>query len=256
MAPPRRLAVVSGGAAGIGRATALRLSREPDRAVLAIDVDADGLRATAEAARASGGHLTTAVADLSSSAACAEAMAGVEHADGLDLLVNIAGITTAPDSVELVTDEQLGRVWDVNVGSIFRLCRLALPLMRAAGGGAVINVASVHAYASMQDNAVYAATKGAIVALTRQMALDLAGDRVRVVAVAPGAVDTPMSHRELARRGLSPAEAGFEVGDRGIGRVADPGEIAEVIAWLGSPAASSINGTTVIADAGLLARLV
>jgi NAD(P)-dependent dehydrogenase (short-subunit alcohol dehydrogenase family) len=245
-----RTAVVTGAASGIGRATALRLARE--RVVVAADVDAEGLQ---ETAAASGGRCVPVVVDVASSDACAAAVATATAAGALDLVVNVAGVTTAPDAVETVTDEQIRHVWDVNVGAIFRVCRAAIPALRAGGGGVIVNVASVHAYASMRDNAVYAATKGAIVALTQQMALDVAADGIRVVAVAPGAVDTPMSRRELARRGLSANEAGFVTDDRAIARVARAEEVAEVIAWLGSPSASVVNATTVVADAGLLARL-
>jgi NAD(P)-dependent dehydrogenase (short-subunit alcohol dehydrogenase family) len=144
-------------------------------------------------------------------------------------------------------------VWEINVGSIFRMARFAVPAMP---GGVIVNLASVHAYASMRDNAVYAATKGAIVSLTTQMALDLAEHEIRVVALAPGSIDTPMTRYEFSRRGLTAQEAGFGTGPGNIGRVASADEVAEVIAWLASPAASLINATTITTDAGLMARLV
>lgn len=248
-------AIVSGAGSGIGRATVLRLAVEPQQFVIAADVDAEGLEVTASAVRDAGGRCLTRVADVTSTDACAQAVvAALEHGP-LGVVVNVAGVMTGPDSVEHVSDAQISHVWDVNVGSVFRVCREAIPAMRAGGGGVIVNVASVHAFASMQDNAVYAASKGAIVALTRQMALDVATDNIRVVAVAPGSVDTPMVQRELARRGVTSEEAGFPTDDRSIGRVAKASEVAEVIAWLASPGASLVNATTVVADAGLLARL-
>jgi len=108
----------------------------------------------------------------------------------------------------------------------------------------------------MPQTAAYAASKGAVVALTRQMALDVASDGIRVVAVAPGSVDTPLTRKELARRDVSLEDAGFSTDPRAIGRVASPAEVAEVVAWLLSPGAALLTGSTVVADAGLLARLV
>ncbi|HEU4702836.1 MAG TPA: SDR family oxidoreductase [Conexibacter sp.] len=249
------MALVTGAASGIGRATALRLATVTGRTVVAVDLDGAGLEQTAEAVREAGGRCVAEVADVTSSDACEQAVAAALAHGPLEVLVNAAGVMTAPDSAEHVTDAQVRKVLDVNVGAVFRLSRGAIPAMRARGGGAIVNVASVHAYASVQDNAVYAASKGALVALTRQMALDAAADGIRVVAVAPGAVDTPMARHELARRGSSFEDAGFPAGDCAIGRVAQPEEVAEVIAWLASSGAAIVNGTTVVADAGLLARL-
>jgi NAD(P)-dependent dehydrogenase (short-subunit alcohol dehydrogenase family) len=254
-ATPTTTALVTGAGSGIGRATALRLASEPERTILAVDRDHEGLEETVAAAHAAGGRCVAAVADLTSSEDCARAIALARELGRLDTLVNAAGTMTTSDSAEHVTDEQVREVLDINVGAVFRLCRGAIPAMRAGGGGAIVNVASVHAYASMMGNAVYASSKGALVALTRQLALDVAADGIRVVGVAPGAVDTPMSRRELSRRGVTAAEAGFPTGAREIGRIAMPEEVAETIVWLASPAAKLVNATTVVADAGLLARL-
>jgi NAD(P)-dependent dehydrogenase (short-subunit alcohol dehydrogenase family) len=160
------------------------------------------------------------------------------------------------DSVETLADAALERLLTVNVMAVFRLGRHAIPELRRNGGGVIVNTTSVHAFATMDRCAAYAASKGAIVALTRQMAIDLAPDGIRVVAVAPGSVDTPLTRAELARRGQTVQEAGFAADARSLGRVCRPQEIAEVVAWLASGAAGAVNGSTVIADAGLLASLV
>jgi NAD(P)-dependent dehydrogenase (short-subunit alcohol dehydrogenase family) len=253
-----RVVIVTGAASGIGRATAVRLAAAGDVVLLA-DRDGDGLARVAEEIAAAGGRAQSAVFDVASSEDCAAAVAAAARLGSLGALVNVAGMTAAPDGVETISDAQLELILQVNVGAIFRLGRHAIPLMRAAGGGVIVNTSSVHAFATMTENAAYAASKGAITALTRQLALDLAPDRIRAVAVAPGSVDTPMTRHELARRGLSAEEAGFASADAGstaIGRVAAPEEIAAVIAWLASADAAVVNGTTVVADAGLLARLV
>jgi NAD(P)-dependent dehydrogenase (short-subunit alcohol dehydrogenase family) len=252
-----RVSIVTGAASGIGRAAAQALAAAGD-VVLVADLDGPGAeRAAAEIAAA--GHAASACAlDVASAADCERAVRAAAALGELRALVNVAGIAAAPDSVERISDADLDRLLAVNVGAVFRLGRHAIPLMRAAGGGVIVNTASVHAQATMADNAAYAASKGALVALTRQMALDLAPDGIRAVCVAPGSVDTPLTRRELARRGLSAADAGFDASGAptAIGRVAAPEEIAAVIAWLASDAAAVVNGTTVFADAGLLARLV
>lgn len=255
MAP--RVSIVTGAASGIGRATALALAAGGD-VVLAVDRDGDGAARTAAEVVAAGGAAEGFAADVGASADCRSAVLAASALGDVGALVHVAGVMLAPDSVEHVADDELDRLLAVNVGAIFRLGRHAIPLMRARGGGVVVTTSSVHAFATMTDCAAYAASKGAIVALTRQMALDLAADGIRSVGVAPGSVDTALTRRELERRGLTAEEAGFDAtgGGTAIGRVAAPEEVAAVIAWLASDAASLVNGTTLTADAGLLARLV
>ncbi|MDW5593582.1 SDR family oxidoreductase [Conexibacter stalactiti] len=253
----QRVSIVTGAASGIGRATALALAAQGD-AVLVADLDGAGAERTAAEITAAGGVAVGRAVNVASAEDCEAAVGAAASLGELRALVNVAGIAADPDTVESISDADLERLWSVNVGAVFRLGRHAIPLLRAAGGGAIVTTSSVHAYATMTGNAAYAASKGALVALTRQLALDLAPDGIRSVCVAPGSVDTPLTRRELARRGLSAADAGFD--DSGsttaIGRVARPEEIAAVIAWVAGDAASVVNGTTVVADAGLLARLV
>lgn len=251
-----RSALVTGAASGIGRATAARLAAD-GWAVLVADRDGPGAERTAAEIAGAGGRAAAAEADVADPAACRRAVAAADALAPLGVLVNVAGVMVAADTVEALGDADLDRVLAVNVAAIFRLGRHAIPALRRAGGGAIVNVASVHAFATMDRCAAYAASKGAIVALTRQMAIDLAPDGIRAVAVAPGSVDTPLTRAELARRGAAaPDDAGFSEDPRALGRVAGPGEVAEVVAWLASPAAALVNGSTVVADAGLLARLV
>jgi NAD(P)-dependent dehydrogenase (short-subunit alcohol dehydrogenase family) len=247
--------IVSGGGSGIGRAAALRLA-DDGFAVLVVDAEPEAAAATADAIGAAGGTSAAVAADVAASSDCERAVAAAGALGPLHALVNVAGVMVADDTVEALSDADLDRVLAVNVGGIFRLGRHAIPDLRNAGGGVIVNTASVHAYASMDRCAAYAASKGAIVALTRQMAIDLAVDGIRVVAVAPGSVDTPLTRRELERRGVTAADAGFGTSHTELGRVLQSDEIAAVISWLVSDAARAINGETVVADAGLLARLV
>lgn len=232
-----------------------RLAAEQLTVVLA-DVDGIGLAAVGSAIEHRGGRAVVACADLASPAQCESVVTTAARAGRLQALVNVAGIMGDHDSVEQLPDEALERILAVNVMAIFRLGRHAIPQLRRNGGGTIVNLTSVHAFATMDHCAAYAASKGAIAALTRQMAIDLAGDGIRVVAVAPGSVDTPLTRRELRRRGQTAEQAGFGAGTRALGRVCQPGEIADVVAWLISGAAGAINGATVVADAGLLTSLV
>ena len=245
------LAIVTGAASGIGLAVAERLAG--DRRVALVDVDRPGVE---RAAAAIGAAARGFAGDVSSSEDCAQVVAAAGGFGEIGALVNVAGVMAGADTAEDLDDDALDRILDVNVKAIFRLGRHVIPRLRRRGGGVIVNVASVHAFATMPQTAAYAASKGAVVALTRQMALDFAGDGIRVVAVAPGSVDTPLTRQELARRGVSLEDAGFSTDPRAIGRVASAAEVAEVVAWLLSPGAALLTGSTVVADAGLLARLV
>jgi len=161
----------------------------------------------------------------------------------------------ADDTVEQMRVDGWDRTFAVNVRPIFLLARHGLPLMRP-DGGVIVNVSSVHAFATQPGCMTYAATKGAIVALTQQLALELAPDGVRVVAVAPGSVDTPMSALAVQRSGAaSLTELGFSDSPRAAGRIGSAAEVAEVIVWLSTAAAAFVNGTTLRVDGALLSAI-
>jgi NAD(P)-dependent dehydrogenase (short-subunit alcohol dehydrogenase family) len=222
--------------------------------VIGVDIDASGLEQTA-AARG-GGTIVACAADVGTEQGARSAVAAAAELGGPDLLVNAAGIIVADDRVDRLSLDDWERVQRVNVTSIFLMSRFAIPEMRRRGGGVIVNLASVHAFATMPGNAAYAASKGAIVALTRAMALDHAADGVRVVAVGPGCVDTPMSRRSAMLAGVSSLEElGFSMDPNAAGRVARPEELAEAIFWLGSDRASFVNGVTLVADGALTAAL-
>jgi NAD(P)-dependent dehydrogenase (short-subunit alcohol dehydrogenase family) len=157
------------------------------------------------------------------------------------------------------TPEEWDRVMAVNVRSVYLGVRQLYPLMREQGG-AIVNVSSVHAIATSANIAAYAASKGAMLALTRALAIELAPDQIRVNAVLPGAVDTPMLHSGLSRghlRGDNVAELVEELGSKHvIGRVGQPGEIAEAIYFLADGGRSSfMTGQSLIVDGGATTRL-
>jgi len=251
-----KIAIVTGAGSGIGKATAQLLGQK-GASVLCADVNAAALKETVMAMTASGATASASPTDVSVAAKCeAATRAAVELGGGVDVLVNVAGIMNENDTVESTPEEAWDRILAVNLKSVFLMSKYAIPEMRRRGGGVIVNTASVHAFANMPESASYAASKGGIIALTRQMANDLACDLIRVVAVAPGSVDTPLSHTSTQRLGKTLEELGFSFDPRVLGRVAQPDEIAQAIVWLASDAASFVNGTTLVADGGLLAKLV
>jgi NAD(P)-dependent dehydrogenase (short-subunit alcohol dehydrogenase family) len=246
-----QVAIVTGAAGGIGRAAAARLAAE-GAAVVVADIDAVG----AQQAAASLGEQALGVACDVAVATDVERLvaATIERFGRLDALVNNAAVGAFGATVESTDETTWDRIVGVNLKSVYLVSRAAIPHLRAAGGGTIVNVASVHAHLTSPGVAPYAAAKGGVLALTRTMALDLAEDGIRVVAVSPGAVETPMLHSHADRAGLTLEQMGFAHDGRSIGRIAAPEEIAAVIAFLCSRDASFVTGSTVNADGGLTAR--
>ncbi len=195
---------------------------------------------------------TVLTCDVSSAAQVDQAVAAAAALGPLTTLVNCAAILTCHD-VATTDEAEWDRVFAVNVKGTYLTCRAAVPRLRAAGGGCIVNLSSVHALATVPDLAAYAASKGAVLALSRQMAIDYAADGIRVVPLIVGSVDTEMSRQHAAAQGLPAGHA--EPGNRALGRMAAPAEVAEVIAFLVSAQAGFITGSPVVADGGMLTHL-
>jgi 2-keto-3-deoxy-L-fuconate dehydrogenase len=236
-------ALVTGGASGIGAATAAALAAE-GAAVTVLDVAASPPAGLPPGA----GYVAADVTDDAAVRAAVAAAAG--RMGGLDILVNNAGIG-AQGTVEDATDEQWHRVLDVNVVGTARVSRAAWPYLRASAHAAVINTASVAATAGLPQRAVYAASKGAVAALTRAMAADGLADGVRVNAVSPGTADTPWVTRLLDAAPDPAAERAALEARQPHGRLVTAAEVAHAVVYLASPAAGSTTGAELAVDGGM-----
>jgi NAD(P)-dependent dehydrogenase (short-subunit alcohol dehydrogenase family) len=233
-------ALVTGGASGIGEATA-RLLQSRGASVAVLDLDTGGVESPFVAVRA----------DVTDDDAVRRAVAeAVGRLGGLDILVNNAGIGAA-GTVEDNVDDEWRRVFDVNVLGMARVARAALPHLRESEHAAIVNISSVAATAGLPQRALYSATKGAVLSMTLAMAADHVREGIRVNCVTPGTADTPWVQRLLAAADDPDAErAGLEA-RQPMGRLVSASEVAEAIVYLADPASASTTGTVLAVDGGM-----
>ncbi len=241
----QRRAIVTGGGSGIGRSIVRRFLAEGAR-VLAVDRDPEGLIGTAAACAEAGPALATLALDLTGESAPVEIVARAGSTlGGIDILVNNAGIAEGLP-LHLTEDAVLDRTLDVNLRSLFRLSREVVRVMRAGGGGAILNIASVYGLTGAMRTAAYSASKAAVVGLTVQMATDYGRDGIRVNALAPGLVETPLTAPFLANEGFRRAV----VEGSPLGRIGDVEEVAAAALFLCSDEAGYITGEVIRVDGG------
>ncbi len=242
-----KVAVVTGAASGIGRATALRLARDGAR-VLAADLAAEGLAETASLAAAQGTPIETAMADVGAADAPTTVIgAAVARFGSLHLLMNNAGVGGAKRA-DLTSDEEFDAHLSINLRSVFRFSRAAVAVMPA--GSAIVNIASIFGMIGFPGGAAYAAAKAGVAGLTRQMAADYGPSGIRVNAIAPGLIETGMTRKRIAE---SEWFRGQMTAMTPIGRNGQPEDIASAAAFLLSDDAAFISGQVLVVDGGWIA---
>jgi dihydroanticapsin dehydrogenase len=242
--------VVTGAGSGIGRATAHKLAAEGGR-VVCVDIAADAVDQTASEI---GDAAVAVAADVSLRADCdAFVQRCVGEFGSVDVLVNNAGVNI-PGVFHEVPDDVIERTLGVNVKGQIYACQAAIPHMLAKGGGSIVNVSSVNGVVAEPYLAIYATSKGAVVMLSRGIALDYAKQGIRCNAVLPGWVDTPINYAHADM--LGGLQHVYDTIDsfQPIGRPGEPSEIANVIAFLASDEASFVTGSVMLADGGMTAQ--
>ncbi|OIU87496.1 SDR family NAD(P)-dependent oxidoreductase [Microbacterium sp. AR7-10] len=245
-------AIVTGGAGGIGRATSLAFAAE-GASVAVVDLNAQAAEAVAQEIRAAGGTAVAIAADVSNEDDIVRVVeTAKESFDGIDVVFNNAGIIRRTTAVE-TTVEEWDRVFGVNVRAIFLMCKHVVPIMKANGGGSIVNTGSGWGLKGGGQAISYCASKGAVVNMTRALAIDHGPDGIRVNSVNPGDVDTGMLRDEA--RQLGQDQTGFlaEAAERPLNRMGQPSEIAAAVVWLASDEASYVTGAALVVDGGGIA---
>lgn len=247
-----RVALITGAASGIGRAMALLFARE-GAAVAVVDIDATGAREVVDEIERGGGRGLAVVADVSRADDCAAAVdATIDAYQRLDILCNNAGVIRRATILE-TREEDWDRLLAVNTKSVFLMSRAALPRLLETGRGAILNVASGWGLTGGPAAAAYCASKGAVVQLTRAMAIDHGPGGIRVNCLCPGDTDTPLLWREADQLGLSPEGLRKQATHRPLGRIGTVDEIARAALYLVGDGASFVTGAALVVDGGGLA---
>jgi NAD(P)-dependent dehydrogenase (short-subunit alcohol dehydrogenase family) len=248
-----RVAIVTGAGSGIGEASAIRLAEEGATVVCA-DINEAAAQATAEKINSTGGKASAYEIDISQSHKCTAIVEDtVSKYGSIDILVNNAGVNL-PGVFHEVTDETIQRTLSVNVMGAMYLSRAAIPHMLKTSRGSIVNMSSVNGLVSEPFLSVYSASKGAIVMLTRGIALDYAKLGIRCNAICPGWVDTPINHAHAKM--LGGLDHVYKTIDsfQPIGRPGTSREIANLVLFLASDEASFMTGSIVSADGGMTAQ--
>jgi len=248
-----KVALITGGNRGIGLATARLLLEEGARvAIVGRDVQAG--RAALEQLHQRSSDAIFLQCDVTRASDCEHVVQETVRTFGrLDILFNNAGIILRNRTIEATTEDEWDATMDTNVKSIYLMSRAALPHLRAMGGGAIVNTSSYMGLVGALGLAAYAASKGAVVNLTRSMALDYARENIRVNCICPGSVETDMIHAAWQLYGDADEAARVWAAKHPMNRIASPDEIARLVLFLASDDSSFITGAAVPIDGGITA---
>lgn len=247
-----KVALVTGGGSGIGRATALAFARDGARVVVA-DVGAEGGMETVTSIQNAGGEALFVKADVSRAAEVETLMGAVVNTYGrLDCAHNNAGIEGTSARTADYPEDDWDRVIAINLKGVWLCLKFEIPLMQQQGGGAIVNTASIAGLVGAQRMPAYVASKHGVAGLTKAAALEYAKAGIRVNAVCPGVIRTPMVQRFFLDR-YPQAESRLSASEP-IGRLGTPAEVAEAVVWLCSDAASFVTGHTMAVDGGMVAQ--
>lgn len=246
-----RIALVSGGGSGIGKACAIALARAGATVVVS-DVGGRGGDAVLQEIRTAGSEALYLPADVTDAEQVRSLVADTVARHGrLDIAVNCAGIFGRIGPLHAQEPEDFDRVIGVNLRGVFLCMKYEIEAMRRTGSGAIVNMASVQGLVSGAGAAVYSASKHGVVGLTKGAALDCARDGIRINAVCPGTIETPLAQKHYAERGLPMPNDTPRIP---IGRVGQPDEIAQVVLFLCSSGATYVTGTTLAVDGAITAQ--
>ncbi len=249
-----RVALVTGGGTGIGKATALVLAREGAKVVVT-GRRKGPLEETVSAVESAGGKAIMVEGDVSKAGDATGTVKKTLNTFGrLDVLVNNAGVNYRPGGTVETDEDGWDVVMDINVKGIYLASRAAAPEMRSGVGGSIINIASIFGLVGSAEAVAYCASKGAVVNMTRSMALDLAGRKIRVNCICPGVVDTPMAREWIEKQGDTEAVVKELSALHPIGRMGEPEDIANACLFLASDESSWVTGAVLPVDGGFTAR--
>ena len=244
-----KCALITGGASGIGRAT-VKLFAEEGAAVMIADINTELGKQVEREIQQAGGRAVFVPCDVTRADDCQRAVqVAVEQFGRLDILFNNAGMVRRADVLG-TSEAEWDRVMDVNVKSIFLMSKYAVPVMAKQGGGSIVNTGSGWGIKGGRNAVSYCASKGAVVNMTRAMAIDHGPLNIRVNCICPGDTDTPMLHNEAVQVGQPDAQFMAEAAERPLNRYAQPIEIAQSVLYLASDAASFVTGAILAVDGG------